>query len=327
MAALYESDLTDLEELDVQASVAEIVTWRGRRALKLNGLALVRGLEAADATIEVDICAEEAAYPGIAFRVADVLNFELAYAVPHCSGIWDALQYDPVFHGSNTWQLYHGEAYQKAGTVPTGEWFHLRVDVVGHGAAISVNGQPALAVPQLAHAGASGRLGLWTYRPAYFSGLRVSACQELPGAHVEPPRLAADVISEWFLDGFGRVACEPSGVLNLNHYLPAALGEVRLTRRFETQSEGEVELAFGFSDELSLALDGEAVFTGTNTFKGFGSYEERGYAHLGAHSVRLRIEPGVHQLSAALKVSEGFGWGWIVALRGEGIQLLPAVGS
>lgn len=326
MTTLCECDITDLEELDVKASLAEEVTWRGRRALKLNGLALVGGLEAADAIIEVDICAEESAYPGVAFRVADVLNFELAYAVPHCSGIWDALQYDPVFHGSNTWQLYHGEAYQKAATVPVGDWFHLRVDVRGNQAAISVNGQPALAVPQLAHAGAPGRLGLWTYRPAYFSRLRVSACGGLPGAHVEPPRFAADVISEWFVDGFGRVHCEPSGVLNLNRYLPASLGEVRLTRRFETP-EGEVELAFGFSDELSLAVDGEAVFTGTNTFKGFGGYEERGYAHLSAHSVRLRLEPGVHQVSAALKVTEGFGWGWIVALRGEGIQLLPAVGS
>jgi hypothetical protein len=162
MATPYESALTDLEELDVRASPAEVVTWRGRGALKLNGLALLRGLEVSEATIEVDICAEESAYPGIAFRVADVVNFQLAYAVPHCSGVWDALQYDPVFRGSNTWQLYHGEAYQGAATVPMGEWFHLRVDVRGNQAAISVNDQLALAVPQLAHAGAPGQLGVWT---------------------------------------------------------------------------------------------------------------------------------------------------------------------
>jgi len=131
MTTLYESALTDLEGLDVQASVAEVVTWRGRRALKLNGLALVRGLQASDATIEVQVCAEEAAYPGIAFRVGDALNYELAYAPPHTSGLWDALQYDPVFHGSNTWQLYHGEGYQRTATVPLGKWFHLRVDVQG----------------------------------------------------------------------------------------------------------------------------------------------------------------------------------------------------
>jgi hypothetical protein len=103
--------------------------------------------------------------------------------------------------------------------------------------------------------------------------------------------------------------------------------EVHLTRRFQMPTAAEVELACGFSDELALAVDGEALFTGANTFKGFGSYEERGYAHLGAHSVRLRLEPGVHQLTATLRVTEGFGWGLVVALRGEGVQLLPAVSS
>jgi hypothetical protein len=311
----------------VQVSVAEVVTWRGRSALQLNGLAVVRGLETADATIEVDICAEESCYPGITFRLADVLNYELAYAVPHCSGLWDALQYDPVFHGSNTWQIYHGEAYQKAETVPTREWFHLRVDAQGERAAIGVNGQPPLIVPQLAHTPRRGQLGIWTYLPAYFSNLRVSTAQDLPRAGVTELALAPGAIMEWFVEGFGRAPCEPTGVLNLNRCLPASLGEARLVRRFEMPSAGQVELAIGFSDDLSLAVDGDPVFAGTNTFKGFGNYEERGYAHLGAHSVRLTLEPGIHHLAATLKVTEVFGWGLIVALRGEGIELLPPVRS
>jgi hypothetical protein len=208
--------------------------------------------------------------------------------------------------------------------VPTGQWFHLRIDVQGERAAISVDGQPALVVPGLAHPTAEGRVGLWTYLPAYFSNLRVSPCQRMPEAGSEPPQPAPGTWTEWFVDGFGRVQCEPSGVLNLNRYLPPSLGEVLLTRRLVMATDAEVDVAFGFSDELSLALDGEVLFTGANTFKGFGSYEERGYAHLGPLSVRLRLEPGVHQLTARLKVTEGFGWGLIVALRGEGIQLQPA---
>jgi hypothetical protein len=88
-----------------------------------------------------------------------------------------------------------------------------------------------------------------------------------------------------------------------------------------------VELAFGFSDELSLAVDGEERFRGTNTFKGFGSYEERGYAHLGAHTLRLRLDQGLHQLTARLKVTEGFGWGMILSATGEGLRWLPATSS
>ncbi len=327
MTTVYETDLTDLEQLDVQATVAKVVDWRGRRVLQLNGLAVVRGLETANATVEVDVCAEESCYPGIAFRLGDVLNFELAYAVPHCSALRDALQYDPVFHGSNTWQLYHGEGHQKDAIVPTGEWFRLRIDVQGGRAAVSVDGQPPLVVPRLAHRQGTGRVGIWTYLPAYFSNLRVSPCRRMPEASAEPLRPPSDTLSEWFVDGFGCVQCEPSGVLNLNRYLPASLSEVILGRRFEMPTAAEVEVAFGFSDELALAVDGDELFTGTNTFRGLGSYAERGYVDLNAHSVRLRLGPGVHQLSATLKVTEAFGWGCILALRAEGIQLLPAVGS
>lgn len=323
MKMIYETDLTDLRQLDVQATAVDVVTWRGRKALHLNGLAVLRGLEATDATVEVDVCAEGSCYPGIAFRLGDALNFELAYAVPHCSGLWDALQYDPVFHGSNTWQLYHGEPYQKTATVPTGQWFRLRLDVQGQRAAVSVNGQPPLLVPQLAHRPSSGLVGIWTYQSAYFSNLRLLPPQPIPDPDLEET-LSPGTLTEWFVDGFGRVACEPSGVLNLNRYLPASLGQVTLRRHFELPAADEVELAFGFSDELSLAVDGGVVFSGTNTFKGLDSYEERGYVDLNAHAVHLPLEPGLHNLAATLKVTEGFGWGMILALSGEGIQLLPA---
>jgi hypothetical protein len=323
-----EIDLTDLEQLDVHASEAEVVEWRGRRGLRLNGVAWVHGVELADATIEVDICAEEAAYPGIAFHGADALNFELAYAVPHCSGLWDAVQYDPVFHGSNTWQLYHGAGYQKEAAVPTGQWFRQRVDVHGSSAAIRVGDQQPLTVVRLAHGGGAGTVGVWTYLPATFANLRISPCSAVTAdvsEGSEDSEAPPEVLGEWFMDGFGRLICEPNGVLNLNRYLPAALGEVRLIRQFELPAEGEIELDFGFSDELSLAVDEEVVFTGSNTFRGFDRYGDRGYVHLGAQILRLPLERGLHRLAATLKVTEGFGWGLVVALRGEQVRWLPAV--
>jgi len=97
MTILLHDSLTDLHNLEVRAQKAEIVTWQGREALRLeNGLALTRDLRMEDGIIEVMIGSDGPAYPGTAFRLADVLNYELAYAVPHVSGQWDALQYDPV---------------------------------------------------------------------------------------------------------------------------------------------------------------------------------------------------------------------------------------
>lgn len=325
MALLYEDDLTDSQRLSVRASEAEVVTWQGRRALRLvDGLAFLPGLVVRDASIEVSMGAEGPAYPGVAFRVQDAANFELVYAVPHCSGLWDAVQYDPVFHGSNTWQLYHGPSYQSEATVPTGEWFRLRVDIRGERASFTVGDQPPLWVGLLARGQRDGLVGLWTFRPAYFTDLRVSECRGLPETEWRTPAALEGLIDEWFVEGFGVVRCEPSGILNLNRHLPISVREVTLTRQFEAVSDVELQLGLGFSDELALDVDGETIFEGTNTFAGFGSYEERGYVHADKHTVARVVSPGVHRLTARLKVTEGFGWGLVVSMTGQDVSLLPA---
>lgn len=325
MTLLHDYDLTDLQALSLHASEAGVVSWKGRRALRLvDGLALFpdRGLD--DVSIEVWIRAEGPAYPGVAFRVADVSNYELVYAVPHVSGLWDAVQYDPVFHGSNTWQLYHGPSYQAEAAVPMNEWFRLRVDVKGNRAAFTVGEQPPLVVGRLAHGKRAGLVGVWTFRPAYFCDLRISDCDELPKSRGQLPRSPEGAIEEWFLDGFGLVRCEPTGVLNLNRYLPVSTQEVVLTRQFEVASDGQVQLGFGFSDELSLELDGEVVFEGSNTFAGFGDYVARGYAYAEMNSISRTLSKGVHRIRATLGVTESFGWGLVMAVRAGDLRLLPA---
>jgi hypothetical protein len=324
MATLLEDTLTSLLDLEIRAAQAEVVTWQGREALRLeNGLALIPGRQTTDASIEVLIGTDEPAYPGVAFRVADVLNYELAYAVPHVSGQWDALQYDPVFHGSNTWQLVHGPSYQRAAQVPTGRWFRLKADFCGARAAVSVDGQPPLVVERLAHPITAGLFGLWTFRPACFCDLRVSTCDGLDIPRGEMPGVAEGTVEAWFVEGYGVVTCEPNGVVNLNRYLPVSVGEVRLTRRFETPGEGAVTFEFGFSDALSLELDGQVIFSGETTFKGFADRAARGYVELGQQSLQQVLSPGTHCLTAALRVSEGFGWGLALSAHGEGLQWLP----
>jgi hypothetical protein len=325
METLLEHPLTNLLDLEIRAEQAEVVTWQGREALRLeDGLALIPDHWATDASIEVLIGTDGPAYPGVAFRLADVVNFELVYAVPHVSGQWDALQYDPVFHGSNTWQVYHGPSYQRATQVPTGRWFRLKVDFFGDRAAVSVDGRPPLVVEKLAHPTTAGLFGLWTYRPAHFCSLRVSTCDGLDIPRGEMPSASEDTVGPWFVEGYGVVTCEPHGVINLNRYLPTSLGEVRLTRRFETTEGGAVTFEFGFSDALTLELDGQVIFSGENTFKGFADRAARGYVELGMQPLRQELAPGRHCLTAVLRVSEPFGWGLALAAHGEELHWLPA---
>ena len=66
------------------------------------------------------------------------------------------------------------------------------------------------------------------------------------------------------------------------------------------------------------------IFSGEHTFKGFADRAARGYVEPGMQSLRQVVPPGTHHLAAALKVSEGFGWGLALAAHGEGLRWLPA---
>jgi len=320
-----ENDMINLQDLEIRAAKAEAVTWEGLQSIRLeDGLALAPEPRLKDASIEVLIGTEGPAYPGIAFRIADILNYELAYAVPHVSGQWDALQYDPVFHGSNTWQIYHGPNYQREAEVPTGRWFRLKVETFDHLAAISVDGGSRFVVPQLAHPVMAGRFGLWTFRPAYFCELRISACKGLQIPATGAVDSTQGIVKNWFVEGYGVVTCEPNGVINLNRHFPVSLKKASLVRQFETSEGGEITLTFGFSDVLTLKLDDAVIFKGENKFTGFADRAARGYVELGMEIVQKEIAPGKHILAAELEVTEGFGWGFTLAARGSDLRWLPA---
>ena len=178
-------------------------------------------------------------------------------------------------------------------------------------------------VEKLARTPETGLLGLWTYRPARFSDLRVSSDDGMDIPQGEIPSAAEGSLDTWFVEGYGAITCEPNGVINLNRYLPMSLGEARLTRRFEIPERVDVTFEFGFSDSLALMVDGQMIFSGEHKFRGFADRKARGYVEPGMQSLRRMLAPGVHRLTAVLRVTESFGWGLALAAHGEGLRWLP----
>ncbi len=304
--------LSHPETLELHCLRAEEAEFDGHPALHLeNGLALLPDFLGQDLSLDVWIAAEGPCYAGLAFRLADTENYELAYAQPHSSGGWDAIQYDPVFHGSNTWQVYHGPSYQHPAALPTGSWFKLSLDVQGERAAISVDDQPPLVVEKLAYTPTAGQVGIWTYLPAYFRDLRVLPCRGISTRGQFPPPLDG-IVQNWQVEGLGDVPVEPNGALNLNRWLPVTASPARLAHRFTLAQGLQVEFGFGFSDELSLAIDGQELFHGENLWQGMqAGYDTHGYIIAGQQHSALWLGAGEHQLTATLSASEYFGWGMV----------------
>ena len=146
-----------------------------------------------------------------------------------------------------------------------------------------------------------------------------ASCPAAPQGETRDPRLI--VIDEWFVEGFGCVTCEPGGLLNLNRFLPVTLTQARLVRRLVAERETRLELSFGFSDVLTLSLDDQVLYRGENLFA--PAVQNQGYVGLD-HTVACTLAPGEHVLAAELARTEFFGWGLIVALRGDGVGLEPA---
>ncbi|MEF2965357.1 hypothetical protein V3851_05880 [Paenibacillus sp. M1] len=321
----FESGLVNWHEWVIRDDAASVTSWKGHEALCLNGLAFLPDVSLSEGSIEVYVGADDVSYCGIAFRIGDVLNYELAYAQPHTSGRWDALQYDPVFHGTNTWQLYYGTGAQQAAEVPKGEWLRLRVDFKDRQAMIRVNNEAPLYIPELAHDHKEGFIGLWSYKPAYFRDFRISdSCNDIinPVEATTVHKHNSGFVEAWFLHGYGRVESEANGIVNLSRFLPETVSEANLTRKFVCHEVGEMTLAFGFSDEISIKVDGELQFAGEHKFKSSPNWADQGYVSPD-RQVKLSLPTGVHQIEILIRRTEPFGFGFIFALTGGNYELMP----
>jgi hypothetical protein len=196
--------LNSLDQLKLVNVKAEVVTFKGRKALRVseapsgvgNGEALVvlPKTDFQDGTIEVDLAGEPGpgapegsrGFVGIAFRVAaDQSRFECFYLRQTNGRADDQLrrnhstQYISV--PGFPWQLLRKDfpgKYESYADLLPGEWTKLKIEVRGDKARLYVNGadQPTLIVNDLKQGLSNGSVALWidSGTLAHFSNLRIS---------------------------------------------------------------------------------------------------------------------------------------------------------
>ena len=334
---------------------AKVQEYKGKTAIFLEGsrrpiqpgLAYFNDLVFENGIIECDIASSvKRAYVGIAFRVQSEDSYELIYFEPHRSGKWDAIQYDPVFNGSSTWQLHHGPGYQAEAEIPAKRWFHAQIVVRGLRAEVYLDDAsiPSLVVDKLQHGYGKGYVGVWSYYPGNIANLLVrpdptpSARPVREERRPDPHYLTVWQVSEPFVTeqtDFGAllseakqplqwnpVTSEPSGIINLNRRFrtPPGKAAVVLARTtIHSHQQQMKRLSFGYSDEIVVFLNSEELFKGDNSYSWFRG--RMGYVKDGEDTVELSLEKGHNEL--VLAVSEkAFGWGFICRLDDiEGLRI------
>jgi len=320
---------------------ARVMRYLGRESLFLvEGVAWLPDAAFADGAIAFDVALHgQTGFAGVAFRGQSATDYELIYLRTHRSRQWDALQYTPIFGLQEAWQLYAGAGYNAAAELPLNRWVHVEVVVAGPTARVHIDHavEPQLTVTDLKRPRSSGRVGLWgRFGAANFSNVTVTPAPPAARSVADAPRGAPlpGVITRWALSpadkapadppgglptisSWEAVEAEPSGILNLARFrrpAPAVAGQLdRVLARAVLRSTAArpVRLAFGYSDAVTIFLNGRAIFSGRN------AYLERdgsalGTMTLGPDTLHLDLRAGANELVFA--VSERFG-GWGLAAR------------
>jgi hypothetical protein len=191
--------LSDLELHDVRA---DLVTYRGRSALRLvesetagdgPALAVLTQTDFAQGEITTAVAGDRRAdappemrgFVGIAFRVASPARYECFYIRPTNGRADDQLRRNHatqyVSHPDYPWYRLRKESpgvYESYADLVPGAWTRLRITVSGSRARLYVNGarQPTLIVNDLKLGDTRGRIGLWIGNgtEAYFTKLTVT---------------------------------------------------------------------------------------------------------------------------------------------------------
>lgn len=321
------------------AGMGKVEEFLGRQSLFLKGgIATAVGTHFTNGEIEFDVAfTAERGFMGGLWRLQDAGNFEEFYLRPHQSGNPDANQYEPVFHGLEGWQLYHGERYSVPVVYRFNEWTHVKILFAGSQAEVYIQDmeKPVLFIDELKRSVEPGAVGISVttgFAPAHFSNFSYTVTDSPPiqGRPRAPEPVPQGIIPSWWVsdlfpestlvDGeplgrdalagraWTRLQTERSGLANLARVqgIHPPLNTVFVRRVIHSSREQTRRLDFGFSDRVRVYLNGRPLFRGDDTAR------SRDYRFLGSvgyfDALYLPLKEGDNELVLAISEDAG-GWG------------------
>jgi sugar lactone lactonase YvrE len=272
-----------------------IVEHLGRQALA--GAATLKDFDFENGVIEYDVAfTGTRTFAGVDFRKQSDDNYEHFYIRPHKSRFADALQYTPVFNGVSSWQLYSGDGFTSVAVIPYDEWLHVKIVISGTQGRVYLGGSedPALVITDLKQGASKGALRIWSFPPfnaAFFSNFQVRNDDGIDLGKPRRTETAPGMIADWGLSQpikisdsdrlvypgraalagmeWKKAACDRTGLVDVSRFLKKTGAEptfIYARTNIEAGQEKTMRLAFGYSDEISIFLNGKPLFYGNSSF-------------------------------------------------------------
>ena len=318
-----------------------------------NAEAVAKDVQFLDGTLEYDLAVSTRRnFPMVGLRRQGEGEYEEFYLRTHKSELPDAIQYVPSWQGVGGWQLYHGPGFTAKAVYPRNQWFPVRIVLSGTKAAVFIGdvAEPQLVVERLRREPKAGGLEFSDSCPpgSVPKGEHVAAISNVvlrPGyvpydfskstMHENPPAtgvVPAWEISETFVPEKGpvralpektlrgkwqKVEAERSGlvVLEKSVPLPKDVERPAVLARLVVDSPADAvrRFDFGFSDEVTVFLNGQPLFSGDAHYSHDNPRQE-GLIGFWQGTVYLPLRKGRNEL--ILSLAEVFG-GWGVMGRWE----------
>lgn len=324
----------DSEQWTLENAKTSLEQYQGRSSIKLSGGAIyLPEVKFLNGTIEVDVnFPAQRNFFGLIFRGQDDTNHEHFYLRPHQSGNPDACQYTPVFNGVSGWQLYHGEGFGAPIDLQPDRWHHLKIVIQGNQATVFYDDMesPALKISEMKGNFPAGHIGLNSGQAVHFANFTYQPDETSYPGPVSQPTADPAVVTNWQLSGaqanalfqnltvidksFGKkikwrdCPTESSGLLNIARYVQAKKDQTTAIAklRIRTEKDELKGLAFGYSDEVMVFVNGKLQYAGQN------NYTSRDYRYLGTigyfDAVFLDLKKGENEVWFVVKENFG-GWG------------------
>jgi hypothetical protein len=338
---------------------ARVENFDGRQVLTIeNGSAARPDVALQDGTIDVDVMtSRRRSFVYLSFRAQNEGEHEEFYLRPHKAGLPDAVQYAPTFQGQSAWQLYWGARGTAAPDIVPNVWQHLRIVLTGRRAAFFLGDtvKPIMVIAHLARDPQAGYVTLRSLVPqgtpgtgpaVHFANLRVQqgavaydfantpaeptppagivSKWEIGPAFAAPESVITTIAPEW-VRTFRVLPIEPDGFVELHRQLPMP----KVTRyvgtvariRVNASSAGVRRLDLGFSDRVTVFLNGNPIFYRDDSYE----FDRRrdGLISLDQASVFLPLRIGQNEVS--IVVTDRFG-GWAIMGRfpdANGLRVEP----
>jgi len=324
------------ENWELEKSV--VLDTLGRNCLA--GWAELKNYEFENGTIEYDVFVTGArSYPGIFFRIQSEFDSERFYIRPHRAGLYgDALQYSPVINKVTGWQLYAGKGFTAGAKIEKEKWVHHKIVVDGSKAEVFIGKMdtPALKIDRLVNGKSSGAVGILCPRngSAFISNFQISKSFERISPDSADIQSEKNVIRNWeiseakkmknldlqklnypgffsiYAAGFEKIESDCTGLIDVVRRAKRSPGgsDFVMARSFVYSDERQnVQLSFGYSDEIVIFHNSKKVFYGNSSYK----KRDSGFSGIVGYNdaVYLTLEKGVNEIFLLLKESFG-GWGF-----------------